>query len=109
MSFKLRSDEVREAKSRNGLVKIFAYIAGTILIGFIVFSVITTNAKINENKLKYEELVSQTNAVLEENASIERYLHDDANMDGYIEEIARDKLDFANPDERVYYIVPSAG
>lgn len=109
MSFKLRSDEVREAAGRNGLVKIFAYIAGTILIGFIVFSIITTNSKINDNKLQYEELVSQTNAVLEENASIERYLHDDANMDGYIEEIARDKLDFANPDERVYYIVPSAG
>ena len=109
MSFKLRSDEVRETSGRNGLVKIFAYVAGTILIGFIIFSIITTNTKINDNKLQYEELVSQTNAVLEENASIERYLHDDANMDGYIEEIARDKLDFANPDERVYYIVPSAG
>ncbi len=109
MSFKLRSEEVREASGKNGLVKIFAYIAGTILLGFIVFSIITTNSKINENRQRYEDLVSQTDAVLEENASIERYLHDDANMDEYIEEIARDKLDLANPDERVYYIVPSSG
>ncbi|MBP1543544.1 MAG: septum formation initiator family protein [Oscillospiraceae bacterium] len=85
-----------------------AYIAGIILIGFIVFSIISTNMKINESKAQYNELVTQTNNVLEENASIERYLGEDANMDQYIEDIARDKLDFATPDERVYYIVPSS-
>lgn len=109
MSFKLRSGEIRENTSKNGFVKICAYAAGTIIIGFIVFSIINTNMKINESKTRYEELVAQTNAVLEDNASIERYLGEDADMDEYIEEIARDKLDFAAPDERVYYIVPSSG
>lgn len=108
MSFRLVSGEVKEPSKRNGLVRMSAYIAGVILIGFIVFSIISTNMKINESKAQYNELVTQTNNVLEENASIERYLGEDANMDQYIEDIARDKLDFATPDERVYYIVPSS-
>ncbi|MBQ8195347.1 MAG: septum formation initiator family protein [Oscillospiraceae bacterium] len=72
-----------------------------------MFSIITTNMQINEDKQKYEELLQQTEAVEEENASIERYLVDGADMDEYIEAMARDKLNYANPDERVYYIVPS--
>ncbi len=107
MSFTLKSTEANEKKN-GGFVKALVYIAGTILIGFIVFSIITTNMQIAENKQKYQQLVDQTDIVLEENASIERYLGDDANMDEYIEEMARDKLDYANPDERVYYIVPSS-
>ena len=106
MSFKLRSEEVSEKKN-HGFIKTLAYIACSILVGFIVFSVVTTNIQINENKQKYEELLKETELVEEKNASIERYLDEDANMDEYIEEIARDKLNFANPDERVYYIVPS--
>ncbi len=107
MSFMLKSTEVNEKKN-SSFVKVLVYIAGTILIGFIVFSIITTNIQINENKQRYQQLVDQTDIILEENASIERYLGDDANMDQYIEEMARDKLDYANPDERVYYIVPSS-
>lgn len=106
MLLKLRSEEAREKKAP-GFIKVLMYIAGTILVGFIVFSVITTNIQIKENIQKYDELLQQTNDVKEENASIERYLDDDADMDEYIEDIARDKLNFANPDERVYYIVPS--
>lgn len=106
MSFKLRSEEASEKKN-HGFIKTLAYIACSILLGFIVFSVITTKMQIDDNKQKYEELVQQTEAIEEKNASIERYLEEDANMDEYIEEIARDKLNFANPDERVYYIVPS--
>ena len=30
-------------------------------------------------------------------------------MDEYIEDMARTKLDFAMPDERVYYVVPDSG
>ena len=109
MSLKLKSNEVRENVSNHGFIKVFAAIACSILAGFIVFSIISTNIRIRESKETYEALVKQTEDVLEQNASISRYLEDGADMDEYIEEIARDKLDFANPDERVYYIVPSAG
>jgi len=109
MSLKQRSLEAREKLKNHGFIKIFGTIACTILAGFIIFSIITTNVRINENKKKYDELVAQTEMVLENNASISRYLEDGADMDQYIEEIARDKLNFAYPDECVYYIVPDAG
>lgn len=107
MSFMLRSTEA-STKKKGGFVKLMVYIAGSILAGFFVFSIISTNLQIEESKTKYRELSEQTDIMLEENAAIERYLGDDADMDNYIEEIARDKLDYANPDERVYYIVPSS-
>ncbi len=106
MSLKLKSEEARETK-KHGFVRVLVYIAGSILVGFVIFSIFTTNRQIKENEQKYYELLQQTKFVQEENASIERYLDDNANMDEYIEEIARDKLNYANPDERVYYIVPS--
>ena len=62
--------------------------------------------QINEYNAQYDELLEKT---LEENAEISRYLEDNANLDEYIENIAREKLDFANPDERIYYIIPSSG
>ncbi len=106
MSLKLKSEEVRENKP-SGFIKIFVCIASTILFGFIVFSIVSSEIEINKNEELYNQLLQQTDAVQEENDSIERYLREGANMDEYIEEIARDKLNFANPDERVYYIVPS--
>lgn len=109
MSLMLKSNEARENVNKNGVLKALATIACCILCGFIVFTIISTNMRIKESKETYNELLSQTDQVLEQNASISRYLEDDADMDAYIEEIARNKLDYANPDERVYYIVPAAG
>ena len=58
---------------------------------------------------QYEDLVAQTSAVEDSNDEIRRYLDEDADMDEYIEDMARSKLDFAKPDERVYYVVPDSG
>ena len=58
---------------------------------------------------QYEDLVAQTSAVEDSNDEIRRYLDEDADMDEYIEDMARSKLDFAMPDERVYYVVPDSG
>lgn len=35
------------------------------------------------------------------------YLENDEKRKTYIEEMARDKLDFANGDERIYYVIPA--
>ncbi len=94
---------------RHGLVSFLACTAVAVLAIFIAYSIISDNIKIREYSEQYKSLVEQTNSTLEENAQINRYLEDDANLDEYIEDIAREKLDFANPDERIYYIVPSSG
>ena len=67
MSLKLRLDEARENVNNHGFLKILASVACLILVGFIVFSIISTNMQINANKQKYEDLIAQTNAVMEEN------------------------------------------
>ena len=75
---------------------------------FVVYVLISDMMQIQKDTETYNNLVNQTNAVNEENAQITNYLENDANLKEYIEEIAREKLDYANPDERIYYVVPAA-
>jgi cell division protein FtsB len=86
-----------------------AYVAVIVLAIYTAYSIISDNIAISEYNEKYKDLAEKTETVLESNAEISRYLEDDANLDEYIEDMAREKLDFANPDERIYYIVPSSG
>lgn len=109
MSFKLRSEEVREKKQKFGLVAFVATIAVIVFCAFTVYKFVTTNLKMNELNEQYAQLVSQTQQVQESNAEISRYLEDGADLDGYIERMAREKLDYAMPDEKIYYIVPYSG
>ena len=109
MSLKLRSDEASTPKKRGGFVRVVAFSA-FILVGlFVVVSIVSSNMKINEYRKQYDDLVTQTAAVEDANDEIRRFLDDGADMSEYIENMARDKLDYARPDERVYYIVPDSG
>lgn len=109
MSFRLKSEEATTPKRHNGFIRLAAFAAGILLAAFVVFSIVSSNIKINEYERQYNELVAQTEAVKDSNDEIRRYLEEDADMDEYIENMARDKLDFARPDERVYYVVPDSG
>lgn len=109
MSLKLRSDEASIPRRRSGFVRVAAFSAFIIIGLFVVVSIVSSNMKINDYKKQYDDLVAQTEAVEDSNDEIRRYLDEDADMSEYIENMARDKLDFARPDERVYYIVPDSG
>lgn len=109
MSFVPRSKEAAMPKKRSGIITIAAFTAGILLAGYAVFSIVSSNMKINEYEQQYNDLVAQTEAVQDANAEISRYLEEGADMDKYIENMARDKLDYARPDERVYYVVPDSG
>ena len=108
MSLRLKSEEAAEKSYRHTPVRILVFLAGIVFIAFVVYNIVSDNVKAREYSRQYDALVEQTNALLEENEQISRYLEDDANLDDYIEQIAREKLDFANPDERIYYIIPSS-
>ena len=109
MSFMLRSKEAAMPKKRSGIITVAAFAAGVLLAGYAVFSIVSSNMKINEYEQQYNELLAQTEAVQDSNDEIRRYLEEGADMDKYIEDMARDKLDYARPDERVYYVVPDSG
>lgn len=86
-----------------------AFTAGIMVAVFVVVSIVSTNISISNYEQQYEDLVAQTSAVEDSNDEIRRYLDEDADMNEYIEDMARSKLDFAMPDERVYYVVPDSG
>lgn len=109
MSFMPGSREATTPKKRSGFITIAALAAGVLLAGYAVFSIVSSNIKINEYEQQYNELVAQTQAVQDSNDEIRRYLEEGADMDEYIEDMARNKLDYARPDERVYYVVPDSG
>lgn len=108
MSLKRKSQEAREVKrNKHGFVRLLAFAAILVTAVYVVVTVIRNNKKINSNLVRYDQLVEQTNAINEENEKIAGYLENDDNLGDYIENIAREKLDFANADERIYYVVPS--
>lgn len=108
MSLKLRSGEA-EPKRHSGIFKSIVIAAAVLLSTYVVFSIVSANMKISSYQQQYDDLVAQTEAVQDENEKLSRYLSEDADLDEYIENMARDKLDYARPDERVYYIVPDSG
>lgn len=95
-------------KKRHGFVRILAVAALSVIAVYVVYSIINDSIDIRENEKQYEELKSQTESVEEQNEQIQAYLNDDAYLDKYIEEMARDKLDYANSDERIYYVIPAS-
>ncbi len=95
-------------KKHRGLVSLLAAVAVLVVAVFVIYTIIADNISIRDNLQKYDQLVAETNALNAKNEQINGYLTDDAALDEYIEEIARDKLDFANPNERIYYVVPAA-
>ena len=101
MSLRLRSYEATTPRRKHSILKMLAFTAGIMVAVFVVVSIVSTNISISNYEQQYEDLVAQTSAVEDSN--------EDADMDEYIEDMARSKLDFAMPDERVYYVVPDSG
>jgi len=95
-------------KKRHGFVRILAVAALSVIAVYVVYSIINDSIDIRENERQYEELKNQTESVEEQNEQIQAYLNDDTYLDKYIEEMARDKLDYANSDERIYYVIPAS-
>lgn len=106
MLLKQKSEKAHERR-RHGLVRILAFAAIVITVVFVGYTIISDNIKIRENKERLKELTEQTNAMKAKNEQITGYLENDKNLEEYIEGIARDKLDFANGDERIFYVIPA--
>ncbi len=107
MSLKRVSEKARK-KKHHSFVGILAGLAVSVVFVFVAYSVINDSIDIRESQKKYEELKKQTEAVEEDNEKIQTYLDNDEYLDKYIEDIAREKFDFANSDERIYYVIPAS-
>lgn len=107
MLSKQLSQEAHDKKKRRGPVYFLASIAALLFAGFAVFAIVRDQISIRENTQKYNELAAQTSEINERNEQITAYLEDEDKLNEYIENMARDKLDYANPDERIYYVIPA--
>ncbi len=97
-----------KTSGRHKLVHLLAGIALSVVAVYVVYSIVNDSIDIRENQLRYEELKAQTESVEEENSQIQSYLEDDEYLDKYIEDMARNKFDFANSNERIYYVIPAS-
>lgn len=107
MSLKLKSQEAHEKKKHRGPVYFLAAVAIALFSVFAVWAIVRDQIKIRENRQRYDELVTLTNEINERNEQIKAYLEDEDKLNEYIENLARDKLDYANPSERIYFVIPA--
>ena len=75
-------------------------------LSYAVVSLVAMQVEITQKSTELEELSERLEELKTENAQLERYANDNYKMD-YIEDIAREELDFSYADEKIYYFVPS--
>ncbi len=73
-----------------------------LLAGYFVISLINVNIQINDRKKEVEELNMRYEEQVAQNESL-RNVIDGGDKDDYIERVAREKLGYVMPGERVYY------
>jgi len=71
-----------------------------VLVIYLAASLINLQIQINQKDNDLSELKAQQREQLLKNQEIERLINDE-NQDEYAEKIARDKLNYAYPNERV--------
>ena len=95
----------RPAKRESHVIPIFIL---TIIAGYAVFLLISAQVEIQEKRNEYEQVTSRLTEVRAANEELERYLSNEEFLVEYMERIARGKLSYAHPRERIYFIMPSS-
>lgn len=72
------------------------------LVCYFVATLISLQLQVHAQENDVEELKSEYQQQLDENAELQRLI-DEGNESDYIEKIAREQYGYAKPDERVYY------
>ena len=92
-------------KSEKKNSSILLYIALTAILVFALVQVISMQMEISRAKSELDSISNELNTILVANEQLRRYSSDENRME-YIEQIARDQLDYSYSDETVYYFVP---
>ena len=92
-------------KSEKKNSSVLFYLALTAILVFALVQVISMQMEISQAKSELDSISDELNTVLVANEQLRRYSSDENRME-YIEQIARDQLDYSYSDETVYYFVP---
>ncbi|MCH5323686.1 MAG: septum formation initiator family protein [Eubacterium sp.] len=77
-----------------------------IALGVCFYNFVAVQVEIAQKNNELAALSAQRDEIDAENEMLIRYSKDEYKVE-YIENIARDKLGYAQPEERIYYIVPA--
>jgi cell division protein FtsB len=105
MSSKGKSGREPKSGKRESLLPYFILL---LIAGYAVFLLISTQVEIQNKQAEYDNLSARLLEVQSANEQLERYLQSDEYLMEYMESIARGKLSYAHPRERIYYIMPSS-
>ena len=97
MSSKLKSE-----KKRSPLIFRLLLFAVFVLV---VAQLVSMRFEIAKKKAELNEINTSLEAIMVSNEQLKRYYAEE-NRKEYIEQIARDQLDYSYADETVYYFVP---
>ena len=83
-------------------------VAAFVALAYAVVNFVAMQVEISQKTAEYRELSDKLYEIRTQNELLERYTSDEYKM-GYVEEIAREELDYSYSDEKIYYFVPSNG
>ena len=92
-------------KSEKKNSSILFYCALAALFVFVLIQVISMQVEISRARNELDNVSGELNSLLMANEQLKRYSSDENRME-YIEQIARDQLDYSYSDETVYYFIP---
>ena len=95
----------RKSGKSSKLPFIFAF-AAFVALAYAIVSLIAMQVEIAQKSAEYEQLSDRLYELKTQNEMLERYTSEEYKM-GYVEDIARNELDYSYSDEKIYYFVPS--
>lgn len=92
----------KQNKKPNRKYSFFVCFCLVALSAYFVVSLVAMNRQIKATKDEIAEIHHQCEVQNAENEKLRSYI-ESGDIDGYVEEIARDDLGYVKPGERVYY------
>ena len=97
-----RRSEGKKVQRRSAFV-----VAAVVLsLGFVVINVVSMTVEIHQKRVELKEINDKISELNVANEQLRRYCSDENRME-YIEQIAREQLDYSYSDETVFYFVPN--
>ncbi len=94
--------KLKSEKKHRSLFLFIVIVAVAVFVGFQLYSM---NREIIQKQAELDEINLQLENLNVENAQLRHYSSNENRLE-YIEQIARDQLDYSHSDETVYYFIP---
>ena len=100
-----QSKKQRPAKRESRVLPIAILL---IIASYAIYLLVSAQVEIRDKRNELDQIEARLFEVRTANAELERYLSNDDYLDDYMELIARGRLSYAHPRERIYFIMPSS-